>query len=218
MLGLSLAPRARLAPTVWPALLATVVVACCVPRWLLNVWGSDFRLPLVAAIVLIGAVTRGPRLGRHLALGVLALVGLWVLIRAVDAFVTLRGLDAQVAQVRQVVATLPVGTRLLVVEPNELGASEATPLRVAPAEMTGHIGLVATIDRDAFVPFLFTGLSAVQLRPEVRRAASPNAMAVTADQLRKGFATHDPPEGPPASPEGGTGIGWDGPANSTMSW
>lgn len=210
--GLLLLGRVRLAPALWPALAATGVVACFVPHVLLNVYGAAFRLPMVAATVFIGAVSRGPRFGRRLALGVLAMVGLLVLARAVDAAVMLRRLDAQVAQVRQVVAALPVGARLLVAEAqwNE-DSGEAALLRTAPADMTGHIGLVATIDRDAFVPFLLTGPTLpVQVRPEFQRAASGNAMAVTMAQLNEGVARSDPPNGPPPSGNGGTiyWLGW----------
>ncbi len=204
-LALALLPGTVLAPSVWPALLALVVVACCVPHWLLGVFFADFRLPLVAAIVLIGAVSRGPRFARPLAIGVLAVTAVLVLTRSVDALVTLRRLDAQVAQLRQVVAALPVGARLLVVD-----ESEAVSLRTAEGVMKWHMALVATIDRDAFVPFLFTDAKPVQARPEFRQTMSPYAKALSVQQLWEGFARHDPPEGPPAAGNGGTiyWLGW----------
>ena len=194
-----------LAPSVWPSLLAVALVACCVPHVLANLWGADMRLPLVAAIVLIGGAMPGPVIGRRTAAVALAVVAALVVVRSADAFVMLRRLDAQVAQVRRVVAPLPPGARLLVVD-----ADEAAPGRVAPAALTGHLGLVAAIDRDAFVPFLFVGATALQVRPSMQRVASPNAVAITPEQLQEGAARRGPAAGPEKFGYGGQKywLGW----------
>ncbi len=203
--GLVLLWWSRLAPSVWPALLAVVVAACFVPHVLANLWGADMRLPLVAAIVLIGGTTSAPMVGRRAAGAVLAVTAVLVLVRSADALVMLRRLDTEVEEVRHVVAPLPLGARLLVVDVDAAAAG-----RAAPAAMTGHLGLVAAIDRDAFVPFLFTGATALQLRADARRAASPNAEALTPDQLREGAVRRDPPSGPPPFGFGGQmyWLGW----------
>jgi hypothetical protein len=203
--GVFLLRSARLPSALWPALLAVVLAACCMPHVLANLWGADMRLPLVAGIVLIGTAAPSPGVGPRAKAVVLAVAAVPVAMRAADGTMTLRRLDAQVAQVRQVVGALPAGARLLVVD-----ADKAAPGRVAPAVMTEHIGLLAAIDRDAFVPFLFSGATALQLRPEAMRAASPNAMAISMNQLREGFTRQDPAEGPPPYGFGGTmyWLGW----------
>jgi hypothetical protein len=197
--------RVRLAPGMWPASAFVSLVAICVPSVLFNLWGADFRVPLIAAILLVGVVVPAANLRRGVPFVALGGLAALVLARSADALVTLRALDAQAAQVRQVLAKLPVGARLLVVD-----ADDAAPLRVAPAVVTGHLGMLAVIDRDAFVPFLFTGATPVETRPSMHGSASPNAAAITLAQLQDGFTRTDPASGPPPFGYGGTmyWLGW----------
>jgi hypothetical protein len=105
-----------------------------------------------------------------------------------------------------VVQTLPEGARLLVVDAGRPDAGRFA----APAHLTGHLALVATIDRNAFIPFLFTGTTAVQPRPEWRDAASPSSLPIDLDQFREGMVHGDPPTGPPPYGYGGQEywLGW----------
>jgi hypothetical protein len=86
---------------------------------------------------------------------------------------------------------MPKGARLLVVEL----ADEAAPRRAVPALLTGHMPLVAVIDRDAFVPYLFTGASAVRFRPEAAEAGSSNGGPIGMADLWDGMTKTDPPGG-----------------------
>jgi hypothetical protein len=180
--ALLLARWIRLAPALWPALALLGVVACLVPDMLFGVYRADVRLPLVFGIVFIGATRAAAGTRAGLAGGVLAVMVALVMARSADAFVVLRRLDAQVAEMRQLLQHLPLGQRLLVVDENA-----PAPARVAPPPMTGHLGLLATVDRDAFVPYLFIGPTAVQLRPQMQYSASAGAQAITAAQLDEGL-------------------------------
>jgi hypothetical protein len=195
----------RLAPRLAPALLALVIAACCMPSVLFGVWGADFRLTLVAAIVLAGIAAPVPHLERRKAVAILGAAACIVAIRSADAFVTLLRFDAQVSQIAQLVARLPLGSRLLVVD----GPMDAAG-RVVPAVLTGHIGMVAAIDRDAFVPFLFTGVTPLQIRPEYRDYVSSDAAPVTLEQLRASAEITAPPYPLPAWGIGGQmyWLGW----------
>ena len=197
--------RARVAPDCIAPLIAIALAAVAMPHVLFNVWGADFRFPLVAVIVLIGGLAPGPRLGRKAAGGVAAALVVVVVLAAVNAGATLLALDGQVTAVRAIVARLPEGVRLLVVD-----GPDAAPRRVAPDVMTGHIGLVAAIDRNAFVPFLFTGATALRVQPGLRDTASPNAEAVTLPQLREGYSNVAPSGPLPVFGYGGTKywMGW----------
>ncbi|MEJ0046713.1 MAG: hypothetical protein WDN04_11840 [Rhodospirillales bacterium] len=77
--------------------------------------------------------------------------------------------------------------------------------------MTGHLGLVAAIDRDAFVPFLFTGGdgAAVARRREAGRIAECRG-ADAGSVAREGAVRRDPPSGPPPYGFGGQmyWLGW----------
>ena len=192
----------RLSPRVWGPVACLVLAAVAAPSVLFNAWGSDFRLPLVVVLVVLAGIVPagiGRRTGMFVAACVCALVG-W---RSAEAWALLRGLDKQVAAVRRVVADLPAGQRLLVVE-------AGGPARIAPEAMTGHIALVAAIDRDAFIPYLFLGNTAVRVRPAWARSSSFLSSTVDLAQLRQGAARSDPPGGPPEYGWGGQvyWLGW----------
>jgi hypothetical protein len=190
----------RLAPALWPAAALMAVVACFTPSVLFDVtWGVNLRLPLVVAIVLIASVCLARPVGvwpRRLAL---AAVFILVAVTSFNARATLAALDGQVATMRALVSVLPLGSRLLVLDmPTACGVQ-----RVAPRDLTAHLAFVAAIDRDAFIPFLFTGTTPLQVRPALRNSASPIAEAVSEAQLAEGLMQNDPPGGPP-------GYGWGG--------
>ena len=203
--ALGFAPWLRWAPAAWPSLLLMALVACAVPRALFNVYGADFRLPLVVAIVAIGAVAPSRKLHRGVAAGAFVVLAGLVVARSADAFTLLRRLAPQVADVRRVLAQMPVGQRLLVVEGDEHAAG-----RVAAKPMTGHLGLLATLDRDAFVPYFFTGVTAIQVKPAMLKSASMNSAPVTFAQLEQGFRERTPPDPLPPFGDGGQQywLGW----------
>jgi hypothetical protein len=204
--AVALAPRVRIAAGMTSVLVAAGVAALLVPSVLLNVWGADFRLPLVVAIVLIGSASPRPNVPPFLRAAVLAVVALMVLLRSADAWVMLRAVDRQLTQIRDVLKDLPRGARLLVVD----AAGSGKTARVAPFYITGHIAMVAAIEHDAFVPFLFTGTTPVQVRPAFANAASPSAEPLSMAQLIQGASQSDPPAGPPAYGYGGHAywLGW----------
>jgi hypothetical protein len=197
--------RLRLAPALVGPALAVAVAAAAAPSVLLNAWATDMRLPIVLCIVVLaGALPRRPPRPRATMVFVVALM-LLTGARSVSAFHLLGALDAQAAQVRTVAAALPAGARLLVVD-DELPA----PLRVAEPFLTDHAPLLATIERDAFVPYLLTGATPLVTRPAYRAASSPNAGPIDMSQLRDGAARQDPPGPLPPYGHGGNvyWLGW----------
>ncbi len=196
----------RLAPVLHGPVIALAVAAVLAPSVLFNAWGSDFRLPLVLVVVVLAGVVPAGVERRSAGVALACVCGL-VAWRSADAFVLLRAVDAQVASVRGVVAALPEGARLLVVEPEGLA-----PGRVAPAAMTGHIALVAAIDRDAFIPYLFLGNTTLRVRPAMERSSSFLSAPVDLAQLRDGMARRDPVEGAPGYGWGGHVYWWGWPA------
>ena len=164
----------------------TVMAALAAPHVLLNVWGTDLRLPLVAAIVLIGAAAPPPRLSSRGASVVMSGLVALIAARAITAGQLLRGLDTQVAEMRAVVAALPVGQRLLVVD-----APQDAPGRLAPRGVIQHMGMVAAIDRDAFLPSLFVGTAPLSLLPSMQGSASQGLKYIDFVELQKGLAAPD---------------------------
>ncbi len=164
---------------------ALLVVMVFMPETVLNIWGTDLRFPIIAVIVGIGGVAATPRLPP--AMIVAPIVALCAG-RSWFAYRMLHAADMQAAEVRDVLRALPVGSRLLVAE-----APGDAPGRVAPANLTNHVALFATIDRDAFVPFLFTGINPLVLRPDMVDSASTVLEAITLDQLNQSYGKPAPP-------------------------
>ena len=194
-------------PDLWPAAALAGVVACFMPSVLFDVaWGSNFRLPLVAAITLIAALRLRAPIGAWPRRCVLACIMGLALITSWNAHATLAALDQQVTTMRALVSVLPKGARLLVLDMPTACATR----RVAPREMTGHLSFVAAIDRDAFIPFLFTGSTPLTVRPELQNSSSLIAEAISQAQLADGLAHADPPAGPPPYGWGGHvyWLGW----------
>jgi hypothetical protein len=181
-LMLSVAGRLRLPKKVWPATMAVGIAALAAPEILLSTWLTDFRLPLFVMMLLLGGLTLtpAPRWRRPLALALAALLT----VKSFDTWRVLRIADEQIAQMRQVLTALPRGSRLLVA--NE----SAEPS--GPAALSGStiwtMPLLAVIDRDAFVPYLFTGLTTVHMQPGYAASSTPQGGPVTLQQLKEDLA------------------------------
>ncbi len=180
-----LARHARFAAAIWPACVTVGLAALLVPHVLFSTWGTDFRLPFVTALLLIASLSlRFSRLSAACCLAVLfALLSL----KSVDAWATLRQTDAQFVEMRGVLAHLPRGARLLVVNP----AGHGTGHEKLPLNTIWNMPLAAVIDRDAFEPSFFTGLTTVRVQPAYRSASTPNGLPITMAQLWEGLATKD---------------------------
>ncbi len=182
----------RIAPALWPAIAVLAAAAIAMPHVLASTWGMDLRLPWVVALLLVaGASFVSPAAGSLRAWRLAALGCLTVLLAAksADAWVVLSRVDRQIAQTREVLAALPRGARLLVVNP----AGHGTGWEREPLSTIWHMPLVAVIDRDAFVPTLFNGLTTVHVRPAFRLSSTPNGLPITPAQLWEGLSRADSP-------------------------
>jgi len=181
-----LATRLRLAPEIWPSCIPVALAAAAMPHVVASTWGMDLRLPLFLVLLLIGGASfpRAPAWRRP------AVAVLFILLAAksADAWVVLRQLDGQIAETRRILAALPRGARLLVVNV----AGHGTGQERVPASTIWHMPLVAVIDRDAYVPYLFNGLTTIRMRPELRFSSTPNGLPVTPAQLWQGLAAAVP--------------------------
>lgn len=187
-----LLPRLRLAATLWPAVLLVGLVALCMPHVLDSTWGTDLRLPLVTAWLAIASLSwrSGPsRRGR--ALRLLAIPSLFVLVgvKSWGAARVMHDSAARVAETRRVLTALPVGARLLVVDVAR--GSRAGPGSAPSTDW--QTPLVAVIDRDAFVPYFFNGLTTVHLRPAYHASSTPNGFPITPAELWDGLGRTDQP-------------------------
>ena len=197
--------RLRLAPSVWPAALAVGAVAVCMPSWFFGIFLMDVRLPLLVVLLVIGATSTTPRMERGVAAAVLGGFLVLTAVRSVGIAAELQAGDAQIAEVRQVVAAMPRGKRLLLMD-------TATAGRALPYWATLHIGMVAVIDRDAFVPNLFTGQGTVRPAPAMRASSTPYGPPLSVADLMDGLGRTDDPAGDTGDGMGGRvyWLGWQG--------
>jgi hypothetical protein len=171
----------RFSKALWPAALSTFVVALAVPEILLSTWLTDFRLPFTAAMLCLGAISfiPAPRMKALLSVALCALVA----IKSYDVGRLLRRLDAQEAQMHTLLVSLPFGARLLVAD-----ESRDPPDGDALVGSTvWNMPLMAVIERDAFVPYLFTGVTTVHVTPAYERQSArfgnPTTLARLTDDL-----------------------------------
>ena len=179
--------RLRLAPSVWPAALAVGTVALCMPNWLFSIFGLDFRLPLLVVMLLIGATSTTTRMSPILAGAVLGGFLVLTAIRSATISTTLQAVDGQIADVRRVISALPRGMRLLVVEIEPAKQQR----QVGPGRATSQVSMVALIDRDAFLPFLVTGISIVHPTPLMRSSSAAGGRPLHLSDLKDSSSRQD---------------------------
>ena len=209
VLGL-LSGRLRLAASLWPVALVVGLAAACIPSIALGAYNLDHYLPLLVVMLLISATSTTARMGRLLGCAVLGGLLALTVLRSVGIARDLQAVDGQIAEIRQVVAELPRGSRLLVVE-NDPGSDSR---RAGPWQATYRAQMVAVIDRDAFVPFLtmyraFTGLSAVRPAPALISSSMANAHPLHVSDLVHGLGRKDDPTDGESGPQGRSTY-WDG--------
>jgi hypothetical protein len=190
-----LVPRLRLCPTLWPAALATGLAAAAMPEIVFSTWLMDFRLPLFTTILLTGGATlRLAPVARNALAAILAVA---LLIKSADVWRTLRATDAQIGEMRHLLTGLPRGARLLVA--NESGPPTGPGLT---GSTIWTMPLLAVIDRDAFVPTLFTGLTTVHTRPGFAAVSTPQGSPTTLSRLSSDLAGAAPALTPVEQREG----------------
>jgi hypothetical protein len=193
--------RIRVAPEIWPMALGIGVIAGCAPNMLWGFWGMDLRLPMAAAMLVLGATSPTGRMSPALRLAIMAGILVLTFARTVSIATTLQGLDREIAEVRDVVAAMPSGKRLLI-------ATTASPEKTQGLE---HAGTVAVIDRNAFVPNVFTNNTILHIAPSLRASSTPIGQAPRISDLADGLGRSDTPGVDQADGMGGRvyWLGWE---------
>lgn len=178
--ALILAPEMRLTVGV------LAVTALLMPNWLSGSWLADIRLPVAFPFIIIGATrfTASRRASLALATAALAILGL----RVWTVSETWRYYDRQVAEFRAALQKLTPGASILVVEAPPGDAARSVPglpraLARRNDETYWHVAALAVIDRDAFIPYLFSDLTPI--RPTARHAGRfvVQGVPITPDDL-----------------------------------
>jgi hypothetical protein len=175
LVALFVAAAVARALTVSRVMVASLVLLCLaqlvMPNRLFGGTGVDHRMPLILALLLIGASSLVLADRRRQAI-LAALLALLFVVRVAVVAVRWIGYDRTYAPIVAALATLPPGSRLAIASPP---ASVHVPADDAP--MT-HFAALAVIAADAFVPtlFVFSGQQPLTFREpyaSLARSASP---------------------------------------------
>jgi hypothetical protein len=204
ILGL-LTDRLRMAPVIWGPFLAVLAAAAVMPNVVHGIYGMDYRLPLMLALLLIGGVGVTERMGPVAGSVAIGCILAMTAVRSLGIASTLRRLDGQIADVRHVLTAMPRGMRLLVAQ------SPVLPGDVPMRRATLHVALLAVIDRDAFVPYLFTPFTTVRPAAGMLASSTPFGSPLSLSDLQAGLGRKDGPRPPQGDGLGGRvyWMGWE---------
>jgi hypothetical protein len=160
----------KLAPAIrWPLAFVTAT-AILMPSRLMSVWGCDFRLPTIILLLLIGGTELGYKTRKH-AMAIASLIVVLMLVRVGTVSMDWRRMAADFDEFRAAMMVFDRGSKVVVVQSlydsRDPPAASLFPYR--------HIAAFAVIDRDVFLPHLFTAATPLRL-------VSPQG-AWTTDQL-----------------------------------
>lgn len=153
----------RLHATGWNVLVLGAAAFMAMPRVLFGSWLADQRLPIAILFMMIGFI--GPELkGRAVRAAFYAfLVGLTAA-RFVEVQANWQELDRVRAEFGTAIATIPIGSSILVAHADHPSGTEVINQTLA------HAPCIAVIERDALVSTIFSvaGKQVLGIRPSVR--------------------------------------------------
>lgn len=140
---------------------AVFALMMATPEHVAGIWGLHFRFGPALLVLLAASVRFAPQAARARAIFP-ALLGAVLVLQVQNGAPKMAAADAFHDHLKTDLALLPEGARVLFAY--EAGA----PLRIAQ-----HAGALAVIERDAYVPSLFTNTSPVGVRPDWRNRHLP---------------------------------------------
>ena len=158
-----------------------LVLVVAMPTGLLGIWGLHHRFPAVLFILVAASLRFDREAGARIAMPGAVIAGLLMLAVIANAALQMSRLDAKADSLREVVAALPSGARVLPAR------HEDTDLTLAI-----HSAALSVIDRAAYVPNLFTNTSPVDVTLSMRDQHMPQAWPLLEGQLRKSMTLDRP--------------------------
>jgi hypothetical protein len=160
--------KAVLHPTMIVPLAALTLAMLFMPEWAIGGWGLHLRLPAVLGACLFAAtdIRLNARAQAALASAVLAVI-VW---NAAALAGNWRYYDAQAAEFREALKSVPEGSKLMtVLDGDAIGLASDPPY--------WHMAEFAIVDRAGFTPLMFTtkGQHVVRLQPLVADIAAASA-------------------------------------------
>lgn len=173
--------RLILARNTGAPLLCLAAISMAMPLSLFGIWGVDFRLPPVLLMLAIAATrptgVDGPTPGPAIS----TIVCLMVVVRVATLWPQLEAADEQFVKFREASKEIPEGARVL-------ATLDVTSDRLAlPSKAYWHLVLLAVIERNVFVPFIFTGTAQLRPSPHNRLIDTPSGHIMTSQVIAEGL-------------------------------
>lgn len=161
-LFLALCGRLQLAANMTFPLVCLAIVCLIMPNTLFGVWGVDFRLPPVLLMLLIASTRPKFLIGTPARFVVAGVIAAMIMVRVISLWPQFQLADRQFTEFKDAIRDMSMteGARVLV------SLDDAPGILALPQRAFWHLAQIAVIERQAFVPFLFTGVT--QVRPTER--------------------------------------------------
>jgi hypothetical protein len=177
----------KLVPEMRLPLAAMILVAMLMPNRMSGSWLADIRLPVTLPFVIIASTRFGAaRKGLVVLLTATALIVLGLRVWTVSQ--AWRNYDSWFAEFRTASAVIPPGARLLIVEapvPEQKQRLSGVPPIFAKVQWVTfiHMAALTVIDRAAFVPYMFTGWTTIDVTPRNVPVSQRVAVPMTPEEL-----------------------------------
>lgn len=161
------------APKMSWVVLAFLVLVLVMPTTIFGIWGLHLRFAAPLLIVLAASVVPTEMLKPVQAKAIGALFGGLGFVAFANAAIQMASIDRQADTLRAQLAALPTGQKVLITFYDE---ESNTPF-------AAHAGALAVIERNAYVPNLFTNTSFVDVAPQMIDLHMPQSKPVYSDEL-----------------------------------
>jgi hypothetical protein len=177
----------KLVPEMRFPLAAMILVAMLMPNRMSGSWLADIRLPVALPFVII-ASTRFEASQKRAVVPITAIALIVLGLRVWTVTQAWRDYDRWFAEFRTASAVIAPGTRLLIVEapvPEQKQQLPGVPATLAKVQWVTfiHMAALAVIDRAAFVPYLFTGWTTIDVTLRNDAVAQRVAVPMTPEEL-----------------------------------
>jgi len=181
----------RVDQCLWPLVVAVLVLAFAMPVSVLGIWGLHFRYPFVGLLLLIAAIRLRPGApGTRLAGAAAMLVAVGAVVAGAVEF---HETDRRLQEIRRALALgEPGGALLVAAHYDPPDCRGCTPQAVDEL----HAGALAVIERQMFVPLLFTATSPVAASPRRHDLDTPSGYPLRRRQLVEALPRALPQRGP----------------------
>ena len=184
-----------LASTMRLPLAVMIIGSLLMPEFVSGSWAAHIRLPI--AFVFVAVASMRLTVSRRWPVALCASLALALLATRVWAVSQdWRDMNEQVIELRAALQTVPEGIRLLIVESDEVDQQPIAmvPPFVARRAVTEywHLPTLAVIDRNAFVPSLFTGWYPIE--PSARNIGMARIMFSSLSPQELAERAHTPPD------------------------